>query len=93
MTLAIQWREQARADLRAIVQYISDRDPAAARRLRDAILDAVATTAEHPYLYRHGRVPGTRELVAHPNYIVVYLVGDRIEVLNVLHARQIYPNE
>jgi toxin ParE1/3/4 len=78
VTLAIQWRASARAGLRAIVQYISDRDPAAARKLRDAILDAVATSAEHPYLYRNGRVPGTRELVAHPNYIVLYLVGDHI---------------
>lgn len=48
--------------------------------------------AEHPYLFPSGRVPGTREIVAHPNYIVVYRVAaDRIEVLTVLHARQNYP--
>jgi len=48
--------------------------------------------AEHPYLYRFGRVPGTRELIAHPNYILVYRVAaDAVEVVNVLHARQQYP--
>ena len=44
------------------------------------------------YMYRSGRVPGTREIIAHPNYIVVYQVmAERIEVVSVLHARQEYP--
>ncbi|MGC8509032.1 MAG: type II toxin-antitoxin system mRNA interferase toxin, RelE/StbE family [Thiomonas sp.] len=47
--------------------------------------------AANPYLYRAGRIPGTCELVAHPNDIVVYQVTERLEVLNVLHARQNYP--
>jgi len=92
VTLSVYWRDQARADPMAIVEYVSARDPSAARRLRNDIMAAAATTAEHPYLYRPGRVAGTRELVAHPNDIVVYQVGDRVEVLNVLHARQQYPD-
>jgi toxin ParE1/3/4 len=47
---------------------------------------------EHPEMYRVGRMPNTREIVAHPNYIVVYTVlPDRIRVISVLHARQKYP--
>lgn len=39
-----------------------------------------------------GRVSGTREIVAHPNYVLVYQVGDGVlEVMRVLHARQQYP--
>jgi toxin ParE1/3/4 len=53
---------------------------------------AVQPLAEHPYLFRPGRVPGTWELVAHPNCVVVYRVNaDHIEIVNVLHARQQYP--
>ena len=86
------WRADARADLAKIVAYIADRNPAAARRIRQVIDEAVLPLAEHPYLFRSGRVTGTRELVAHPNYIVVYRVTeDCIEILNVLHARQPYP--
>lgn len=45
-----------------------------------------------PYLFRLGRVPGTREQVVHPNYIVVYQVGsDVIDILRILHSRQQYP--
>jgi plasmid stabilization system protein ParE len=43
-------------------------------------------------MFRLGRVDGTREIVAHPNYIVVYrVVADRIEVTAVVHARRQYP--
>ncbi|EHJ93431.1 hypothetical protein KUC_0378 [Vreelandella boliviensis LC1] len=38
-----------------------------------------------------GRWPGTREIVAHPNFIVVYQVADRIEAISVVHSRQNYP--
>src|SRR3990167_8870832 len=45
-----------------------------------------------PYLFRSGRVRGSRECVVHPNYLVIYQVGtDSIDVLRVLHARQEYP--
>ncbi len=45
-----------------------------------------------PFLFRPGRVPGTREVVIRPNYLVVYKVGESVmEVLRVLHARRQYP--
>jgi toxin ParE1/3/4 len=42
-------------------------------------------------MHRPGRDPGTREAVVHPNYLIIYRVGDVIEILAVLHARQQYP--
>jgi plasmid stabilization system protein ParE len=43
-------------------------------------------------MYRAGRVPGTRETVVHPNYILVYRVtAEAVEIVNVLHTRQQYP--
>jgi toxin ParE1/3/4 len=46
-------------------------------------------------LYRQSeRVPGCREIVAHPNYVILYRVAAVcIEVVNVVHARQQYPSE
>lgn len=90
--LPIVWRATARDDLLQIIRYIANEDPNAARQLKERLESVVLPLAEHPYLYRFGRVPGTRELIAHPNYILVYRVAaDAVEVVNVLHARQQYP--
>ena len=89
---SLVWRAAAREDLVRIVAYIAERNPAAARRMRVLIEQAVLPLREHPYLFRPGRFPGTRELVAHPNYIVVYRVTDTaIEIVGIMHARQRYP--
>lgn len=90
--LGLAWRPSARRKLLSFIDYISDRDERAADRLLSTIEEAVEFAREFPEAYRHGRRPGTREIVAHPNYIVVYIVHpDSIRVISVLHARQKYP--
>lgn len=75
------WRESALDDLESIHHYIAERNWAAAEQLQEASGACVERLSEHPFLYRPGRVPGTREAVVHPNYIVK----------RVVHARQEYP--
>ncbi|KNE28740.1 MULTISPECIES: type II toxin-antitoxin system RelE/ParE family toxin [Achromobacter] len=88
----LEWRETAREDLLAIVDYISDDSPAAALRLVDEIQKKVAKLRERPRLYRSGRVAGTREMVIRPNYLVVYAESPRaVTILRVLHAAQQWP--
>lgn len=58
----LEWREAARADLLALVDYISDDNPDAAQRLKDDIEAKAEKLPERPKLYRAGRVPGTREI-------------------------------
>jgi len=89
--LPLVWRAEARADLLGIIAYIGERNLSAAERLLAIIEHAAEQLSTHPFMYRPGRVPGTREAVVHPNYIIVYRVGDLIEILAVLHARQQYP--
>ncbi|MBI3523675.1 MAG: type II toxin-antitoxin system RelE/ParE family toxin [Betaproteobacteria bacterium] len=90
--MLVEWRPEARANLREILSYISERNLAAAFNLGEEIERATSALPQHPYLYRHGIVAGTREMVVHPNYVVVYRVtASAIEVINVLHSRQQYP--
>ena len=91
--LPVVWAEEADDDLNEITAYIGQFNIAAATRLWHVIVESVEFLPEHPYMYRQSeRVPGCREIVAHPNYIVVYRVGlNHIEILRVLHARQEYP--
>lgn len=92
--LPVVWLDDAIADLTNIITFIAGENPGAARRLKARLEAAPLPLTEHPYLYPVGRVSGTRELVAHPNYVIVYRVTSvRIEVVNVLHARQEYPSD
>lgn len=89
--LALVWTDEATTDLLDILDYIAERNPAASARLNAAIQHTAERLPAHPLLHRPGRVPGTREAIVHPNYILVYRVADVIEVLGILHARQQYP--
>jgi len=88
----VRWSEEATTDLVEIIDYIEQRNATAAQSLFSVIVQSAQNLPLMPYLFRPGRVPGTREHVVHPNYIVVYQVGsDVIDILRILHSRQQYP--
>ncbi|KAK45572.1 addiction module antitoxin [Caballeronia jiangsuensis] len=90
--MIVDWRPRAVRRLDKIHSHLSEESFLAADAVFDTIVAAAATLPNHPYAYREGRVPNTREMVVLPNYIVVYRVKrDRILIVNVLHARQRYP--
>jgi toxin ParE1/3/4 len=89
-----EWRQAARDDLLAIVDYISDDNPAAAQALKDEIETKVSRLPVHPKLYRAGRVAGTREMVVRNNYLGIYTEDENaISILRVLHDAQQWPPE
>lgn len=90
--MLVEWLSQALDALEEIAGYLAERNPYAAEHIQTAIEATVEALPQHPYIHRPGRVPGTREAVVHPNYLVVYRVGtQRISIVDVLHARQEYP--
>lgn len=92
MNLPIVWRPSADDNLVEIAGFIAEHDEHAAEGLVQRIELAAMRLADQPYMAPAGRVPGTRELVAQPNYSLVYQVTtSAVEVLAVVHARQQYP--
>ena len=88
----VRWSDEAITDLVEILDFIEQRNASAAQNIHAAILQSAENLPLMPYLFRPGRVAGTREHVVHPNYIVVYQVGsDVIDILRILHSRQQYP--
>ena len=86
------WSAEASDELDEIVEFISERNEAAAIRLLDLIEHTAEQIPLHPFMYRPGRKAGTREAVVHPNYLLVYEVTDEeVTILSVLHARRRYP--
>ena len=89
--LLVKWKPQALDALAEIIDYIEQHNTCAAASLYRTIVAAAEGLSSMPYGFKQGRLAGTREMVVHPNYVVVYHVKDHIEILTVLHARQEYP--
>jgi toxin ParE1/3/4 len=80
------------SDLDAIEAYIARDNPVAAVDMWFHIDDQVEKLADSKFPRRRGRVTGTKELVAHENYVVIMIEDETtVTVLNVMHARQKYP--
>ena len=91
--MKLSWTPEAIADRDAIFDYIEADNPAAAAALDELFSEKAERLTEHPKLGRPGRVEGTRELVVHENYILVYdIVGDLTRILRVLHAARQWPS-
>jgi addiction module RelE/StbE family toxin len=86
------WKPAAIADRKRITEYIAIDNPRAAVEMGDLLLQKAEQLDQHPALGRVGRVQGTRELVVHPNYILIYRIVVKVaEVLRVKHAAQKWP--
>jgi toxin ParE1/3/4 len=78
--------------LQAIEDYIAHDNPSVALDLWLNIDDQVSKLADPNFPRRRGRVAGTLELVAHPNYVVILeQTLDTVTVLEVLHVAMKYP--
>lgn len=91
--MKVVWRPRAVDQLIGIEDFIATSNPVAARRVAQQIKTAVAGLAQLPHRGRPGRVPGTRELVlVDLPYIVAYaVVGERVEILAVIHGARRWP--
>ena len=82
------WTPTALEDLERIVDYIAERNLVAAIELHDLIQEKTDLLSHSILMGRSGLVKGTRELVVHPHYVVVYDVANIVRVLRILHTSQ-----
>jgi toxin ParE1/3/4 len=91
----IRWSHSARRDYRDVVEWLNDRNPAAASRIADAIENRLAMLAMMPRMGRVGRLEDTRELVIpRTPYLIIYQLegaDDQITVLRLLHGARRWP--
>ena len=86
------WTLEAIQDRDGIYDYIEADNPAAALALDELFAEKADRLVDHPGLGRPSRIAGTRELVAHQNYILVYdLAGELVRVLRDLQAARQWP--
>ena len=90
--MKVIWTPEAEQDRDDIWLHIAADNPRAARRMDELFSDAAARLAEHPNLGRPGKIPGTRELIPHENYRLVYEIdGEIVWILTLVHTARQWP--
>lgn len=88
--MRVIWTPEAQQDRAEIWDYIVANNPRSVVRMDELFSEAAARLADHPKLGRVGQIAGTRELVPHENYRLVYEIHrETVWILAMVHtARQ-----
>ncbi len=87
--MRVVWTPEAKQDRIDVWDYIAADNPLAAARMDEIFSDALA---EHPMLGRSGKIPGTRELIPHESYRLVYEInGETVWILTLVHTARQWP--
>jgi addiction module RelE/StbE family toxin len=82
--LKVRWLMGAKQDRAEIINYIATDNPLAAFKMDELFSEAAQRLGEHPWLGQTGKIPGTRELIPHPSYRLVYEVDEATDVVWVM---------
>jgi len=90
--LKVVWTPEAVQDRVDIWDYIATDNPQAAARMDELFSDSANRLIEHPKLGRAGKIPSTRELVAHEHYRLVHEIeNETVWVLTLIHTARLWP--
>lgn len=90
--MRVVWTPEAQEDRASIWDTIAPDNPRAAARMDALFSAAAARLANLPKMGPSGKIPGTRELIPHENYRLVYEIeGETVWVLALVHTRQQWP--
>lgn len=90
--MKVVWTPEAQQDREAIWDYIAVDSPRAAVKMDELFSKAAARLTDHPQLGRTGRIPGTRELIPHKSYCMVYAIEqETVWLLALVHTARQWP--
>lgn len=90
--MRVVWTPEALQDRFDVWDYIGADNPRAAARMDGLLSDAAARLGDHPKLGKPGKIQGTRELVVHESYRLVYEInGETVWVLTLVHTARQWP--
>lgn len=90
--MRLEWTAGAKQDRKDIIAYIWMDNPEAAQRMNDKFRTAAKLLVRSPYAGKPGALPGTRELIVHPNCRLVYRIrGETVSVMALVHTARQWP--
>lgn len=91
--MRVIWSPQSMEDRKQVYAFISEYDSEAADAMDTLFETQAQRLLVYPELGRVGRVVGTRELVVHKHYVLVYVQRTNfIGIAALLHTSRQYPN-
>ena len=90
--MRITWTPETQQDRFDIWKHIAADNPRAAAQIDLLFSNAVTQLNDQPNIGRPGTVSGTRELIPHKNYRLVYEINQQtIWILALVHAARQWP--
>ncbi|MDN6855853.1 type II toxin-antitoxin system RelE/ParE family toxin [Pseudomonas sp. CAN2814] len=90
--MKVFWTREARQDRFDIWEYLASENLDAAVRMDSLFSAAAAKLRQFPLMGKPGRVAGTRELIPHESYRIVYQVeADVLWILALVHTARLWP--
>lgn len=90
--MRVLWTPEAQQDRTDIWDFLATDSPRAAARMDQLFSDAAAALSHFPMRGRKGQIAGTRELIPHESYRLVYEVdNDTVWVLAIAHTARQWP--
>ncbi|MCB1051416.1 MAG: type II toxin-antitoxin system RelE/ParE family toxin [Acidobacteria bacterium] len=90
--MKVIWTRAAFRDRLKIWEHIAEDNPSAAAQLDEAFSRAANRLVQHPKLGKLGKIPGTREVLPHEHYRLVYeILGPEVWILAVVHTARQWP--
>ncbi|CAG1004591.1 Toxin RelE2 [Methylophilaceae bacterium] len=90
--MSVIWTPEAEQDRADVWDYIAADNPQAAARMDELFSDAADRLAKHPKLGKPGKISGTRELIPHESYRLVYEIEQKtVWVLTLVHTSRQWP--
>lgn len=90
--MIVLWSPEAEQDRQDIWDHIVVDHPKAAVRLDTLFRDAATVLEFYPQIGKPGMIVGTRELLPHEHYRLVYEInGDTIWILALVHIARLWP--
>ena len=90
--MKVFWARAAERDRADIFDFIAEENPIAALDMDERFAEAAGRLATHPELGKPGLIAGTRELIPHESYRLVYEVQhDCVWILALVHTARQWP--
>ncbi len=92
--MILTFADEAKADLRRLVDFVTPKNPDAAINIGDRLIDACQTLADMPFKGRPSlQEESARELIVGP-YVILYRVRDPlVEILHIYHGAEDWKNK